>query len=80
MKILVTGHKGFIGSKLTQKLIKMGHEVLGIDLKEGRDLSYCLPNESFDFVFHLAALPSVQFSIEKPSYTMRQNVLTSSIL
>ena len=80
MKILVTGHKGFIGSKLTEKLIELNHEVIGIDLKEGRDLSYCLPNQHVDFVFHLAALPSVQFSIEKPSYTMKQNVLASSIL
>lgn len=80
MKILVTGHKGFIGSKLTEKLIELNHEVIGIDLKEGKDLSYCLPNQHVDFVFHLAALPSVQFSIEKPSYTMKQNVLASSIL
>ncbi|WP_436878950.1 NAD-dependent epimerase [Mammaliicoccus sciuri] len=31
MKILITGTAGFIGSHLAKKLIKQGHEVLGID-------------------------------------------------
>ena len=31
MKILVTGSSGFIGFHLIKKLIKYGHEVVGID-------------------------------------------------
>lgn len=31
MKILVTGWRGFIGSHLTEKLLELGHEVIGID-------------------------------------------------
>ena len=31
-RCLVTGHKGYIGSKLFQKLKDLGHEVMGIDL------------------------------------------------
>lgn len=30
-RILVTGWKGFIGSHLTEKLLELGHEVIGID-------------------------------------------------
>lgn len=78
MKILVTGHKGYIGSHLFEQLTE--HDVVGIDLKDGNDILHCLPNEDFDCVFHLAALPRVEFSIENPFYTMKQNVLVTSKL
>ena len=32
-RCLVTGHEGYIGSKLYQALLDDGHEVIGIDLK-----------------------------------------------
>jgi nucleoside-diphosphate-sugar epimerase len=32
MKILVTGHSGYIGSILTQMLVESGHQVMGIDI------------------------------------------------
>lgn len=31
MKVLVTGHKGYIGTKLAPMLIERGHEVVGLD-------------------------------------------------
>ncbi len=31
MKVLVTGHRGYIGTVLTPMLVKAGHDVLGID-------------------------------------------------
>lgn len=58
----------------------MGHHVCGIDLKEGGDIKHSLPNSDFDYVFHMAALPSVQYSVENPSYTMLQNVYATSVL
>jgi len=80
MKILVTGHKGYIGSHLFSSLLSLGYHVKGIDLKDGDDLLYCLPNENFDYVFHLAAYPKVQYTVENPSFSLRQNVLTTSVL
>ena len=78
MKILVTGHKGYIGSHLFEQLTE--HDVVGIDLKDGSDILHCLPGEDFDCVFHLAALPRVEYSVENPFYTMKQNVLVTSKL
>jgi UDP-glucose 4-epimerase len=81
MKILVTGHKGYIGNKVFNKLNQIGYETIGIDLKDGHDINDCLPkNKTFDYVFHLAALPSVEYSVLNPSYTMRHNVLATSKL
>lgn len=80
MKILVTGHRGYIGSHLFSELHRLGHNVRGIDIKDGEDVLHCLPNEDFDYVFHLAAQPRVEFSVHHPSYTMKQNVLVTSTL
>ena len=38
MKILVTGHRGYIGSHLLTDLESLEHDVVGIDLKEGDDV------------------------------------------
>ena len=80
MKILVTGYKGYIGSHIYKTLQNKGHEVHGIDIKDGDDILHCLPNEAFDYVFHLAALPRVEYSVYHPSYTLKQNVLVTSTL
>jgi len=80
MKILVTGHKGYIGSHLFSELQRLGHNVRGIDIKDGEDILHCLPNEDFEYVFHFAAQPRVEFSVRHPSYTMKQNVLVTSTL
>ena len=53
-KILITGHKGYIGSRLYKKLKELGYTVHGIDFKQGKDILYTnLPH--VDVVFHLAA-------------------------
>ena len=80
MKVLVTGHKGYIGSHLFSELQRLEHDVHGIDLKDGEDILHCLPNEDFDYVLHLAAQPRVEFTVQNPSYTMKQNVLVTSTL
>ena len=32
MKYLITGGKGFLGSHLTEKLLKEGHEIISFDM------------------------------------------------
>lgn len=70
MKILVTGHLGFIGSYLTKKL-----DSIGLDLKddEGNDILDCaLPDA--DVVIHLAAQPGVIASTKDPVGTVHNNI------
>tara|TARA_R100001015_G_C4634246_1_gene200414 strand:- start:705 stop:1562 length:858 start_codon:yes stop_codon:yes gene_type:complete len=91
-RCLVTGHKGYIGSKLFNKLKELGHQVCGIDIEsdnisEKLDIRWHLFNheKSFnhikfrpEYIFHLAAKPSVQWSVENPSESLSHNVMGSS--
>jgi len=81
MRVLITGYKGFIGNVLYNKLKELNYEVIGIDLKDGEDIINCLPkNQTIDYVFHLAALPRVEYSVLNPSYTFKHNVYATSVL
>ena len=40
-RVLLTGHKGFIGSKLKQRLEHLQFQVIGIDKQDGNDLLDC---------------------------------------
>lgn len=91
-RCLVTGHMGYIGSKLYNELKRQGHEVLGIDSKNGHDINSLqgLVEDSAggfhptwftfkpEYIFHLACWPRVSFSIENPVETMKNNVLAAS--
>ena len=81
-KCLVTGHRGYIGSHIYAKLEALGHEVKGIDLKEGRNIMEALWQEDYqdfkpDYVFHLAATPRVAYSMEYPYQVLYNNVVSS---
>ena len=34
MRVLITGHEGFLGSSITQNFLNKGHNVIGIDSKK----------------------------------------------
>ena len=58
MKILVTGHKGFIGSNIALYLQSQGHDVEGWEWQPG-----ILPStEDYDWCIHLGAISSTTFT------------------
>ena len=73
MHIMLTGHKGFIGSHLLERL-KKNNSVVGFDLKDGHDLFDIDLNEEFDLIIHLAGKSGVRESINDPAGYWRNNV------
>ena len=91
-RCLVTGHEGYIGSKLYKALNALGHEVCGVDMASF-DVGECLDIRSHlfhngepwlkfrpEYIFHLAAKPSVPWSVEFPSESLSLNVLGLSLI
>lgn len=88
MNILVTGHEGFVGRYLTDMLVKAGHQVVGMDIRDqkrhaggtGPDLSIedvalrAIENRRPEVVFHLASSVSTPGSLERPMETFRNTV------
>lgn len=75
MKILLTGHKGFIGAQLHKKLSKQ-HQIIGLDTKDGHNiLTAELP--TVDLVIHLAGKGGVRQSIENPKQYWDNNVVAT---
>jgi len=93
-RCLVTGHLGYIGSKVYARLQELGHEVVGIDYKDDpkQNVSRLLKEDSDglfhplymkfkpEYIFHLACIPRVEYSVEKPVETMVNNVIQTSHL
>ena len=77
-KAIVTGGEGFIGTHLMNALREKGFEAVSVDLKSGTDiLDTQKLKELFkgaQYVFHTAALPRVQYSIEHPQETSQTNI------
>jgi len=75
MKILITGHKGFIGSYLWNHIEKAGVtgvELDGIDFPD--DIGDFKTDKIYDVVIHLAAFAALRDSIENPEKFWENNV------
>jgi nucleoside-diphosphate-sugar epimerase len=64
MRILITGHKGFVGGYFMRKY--KDHDIVGIDIKEGNDCRDFFKDDDsyFDMVIHLAAIVGGRVTIE----------------
>ena len=64
MKILITGHQGFVGKYFVKKY--QDHDITGIDIKEGNDCRdlFRQSDQHFDMIIHLAAIVGGRATIE----------------
>ncbi len=78
MNILVTGHRGFVGSRLFKALKEYGDaEITGLDFKDPKEhLLSCRLPYPIDLIYHLAAYKSVEESWQYPMRYL-QNVATT---
>jgi nucleoside-diphosphate-sugar epimerase len=74
MRILLTGHKGYIGSVLFDVLEQAGHKVIGIDLVDGQDIITHKDFPMVDLVIHLAGKSGVRESKNDPLAYWYHNV------
>ena len=65
MKILITGHRGFVGRAFL-KFLGDDHDIVGIDIKEGHDCRdfFKVSTTRFDLIIHLAAIVGGRETIE----------------
>lgn len=68
MKILVTGHKGFIGSIIYSNLKGKYTEVDGIDAGDS------IPDREYDYIIHLGARTLIRLSKDKPYEYFQDNL------
>ena len=66
MKILITGHLGFVGRSFL-RYFNNKHDITGVDLKDGNDCRdfFKQSTKKFDLIIHLAAIVGGRETIEK---------------
>ena len=74
MKVLVTGHRGFIGRYVYADWKDLGYEVDGIDHLDNVDVGD-FNGGDYELVIHLAAWADIRESMEKPQEYYENNVV-----
>ena|SRR3990167_1901279 len=74
-KILVSGHRGMIGSRLFKKI-----GGFGIDIKDGHNLITTELPKGIDIIYHLAAQSSVESSWHDPVHDMDNIRMTARLV
>lgn len=80
MRILLTGDKGFIAKKLKERLVGLGHQVIGYDIVDGLNLLDLKTLEEYvqkvDVVYHVAAQADLNtmYDIERARSGVLANV------
>ena len=75
MKILVTGHEGFIGSHVSEHLRSLGYTVEGLSFPD--DISNFIGNfkgGDYGLIIHLAAFANIRGSLDNPDVFWENNV------
>ena len=81
MKILVTGHDGFIGSHVSEHLRSLGYEVEGLSFPD--DIGNFKGNfkgGDYGLIIHLAAFANIRGSLDNPDLFWENNVEKSKPL
>lgn len=76
MRVLILGHKGFIGSRLLKRI----PNALVVDAADGTNLLNCPLPPDIDIVFHLAAHKSVEESWYFPAKYAENLIMTQRIV
>ena len=78
MNIILTGHKGLIGSFLKDRLEEEGHKIVqGIDIRDGAnilDINDLELNEKIDLLIHAAAHCKINQAIKNPELAYDNDV------
>lgn len=81
MKVLITGNRGFVGTETQKLLEENGHEVVGYDLMDGRDildknqLYDVITAENPTHILHLAAIARFSDADANPRMANETNVV-----
>lgn len=81
MKVLITGHMGFVGTETRKALEEAGHTWVGYDLMTGQDirdieqLKLAVHQSNPDAILHLAAIARFADADKDPQLAFETNVL-----